>query len=474
MRKSFFTLMLAIVSSVWMTSGALCLVPASNAMYQPFATVFGTFVCVPIPCEPIDEYPCPACLTLALQTSNSLYYLTTDNADIQTQLEAIEYHLSEGAGITGTVSGTPYTEGNYDYIKVSGIDTNDAPLRLNTLCDEWNIAKISNAMGPLDEIHTVKSVLGTDTIIQMQRYIKLFEAGLYKGALREGTNSDIYYIPSGSAHEYLLYNFNANVGDTLSNLWYGGSAERCPNGYNATVLSISEETPRVFTIEVEYIISDSDGDHIDPWIVFWTEGVGLLDGPAGQFCPGPDCACSCGQVVLCAYKNGEHIYTSALGEQYGCEYNHDPYLIPVDTIPLYVKDNSGSSTIDPIDPNQIIATLRGDMLNIKVLFSLDIINLSLSRTSISMNAPARKRSQKMETFQNEWSEQLIEEGIYTLVLTNPSWDYYISGTFDFYPIKEALEQTDTSTYAHKKLLRDGQILILRGNRTYTLTGQEVK
>ena len=142
--------------------------------------------------------------------------------------------------------------------------------------------------------------------------------------MREGTNRDIYYIPSSSAHEYLLYNFNANVGDTLSNLWYGGSAERCPNGYNATVLSISEETPKVFTVEVEYILSDSDGDHIIPWLVYWTEGVGLSDGPVGQFCPGPDCACSCGQVVLCAYKNGEHIYTSEWGEQYGCEYNSIP------------------------------------------------------------------------------------------------------------------------------------------------------
>jgi hypothetical protein len=113
MKKIIFTILLTIVSNVWTTSKALCLSPIPDAVYQPFATVSGTFVSVPIPCEPIDEYPCPACLTLALQTSDRLYYLTADNADIQTQLEAIEYQLSLTTNITGSVSGTPYTEGSY-------------------------------------------------------------------------------------------------------------------------------------------------------------------------------------------------------------------------------------------------------------------------------------------------------------------------------------------------------------------------
>ena len=348
-----------------------------------------------------------------------------------------------------------------------GCEHNSIPIQ--SLCDEWNIAKISNAMGPYEEIHTVKAALSTDTIIGTQKYVKLFEAGLYKGALREGKNRDIYYIPNGSAHEYLLYNFNANVGDTLSNLWYGGSAEQCPNGYNATVLSISEETPRVFTVEVEYILSDSEGDHIDPLVVFWTEGVGLFDGPAGQICPGPDCACSCGQVVLCAYKNGEQVYTSDLGKKYGCEYNYDPYLTPDDTIPLYIKDNPGTSTVDPADPNLIYAVLRNDMLIIRDFTGVEIF-LTLSRNG-SLFGPRLARSvQAQQSFADSTSVELTEEGTYEIELTSESWNYIVVGSFDFNKTHEAVEIIPSERPAASKILRNGQLLIRIGDQLYTPSG----
>ena len=47
--------------------------------------------------------------------------------------------------------------------------------QINSLCDEWNIAKISNAGGPIETIHTVKAVLGSDTVIESQNYVKLIE-----------------------------------------------------------------------------------------------------------------------------------------------------------------------------------------------------------------------------------------------------------------------------------------------------------
>ena len=42
MRKSFLTLMLAIVSSVWMLSGATCLTQAPDELYWSYITVSGT------------------------------------------------------------------------------------------------------------------------------------------------------------------------------------------------------------------------------------------------------------------------------------------------------------------------------------------------------------------------------------------------------------------------------------------------
>ena len=160
--------MLTIVSSVWTTSMALCLSPIPDAVYQPFATVSGTFASVPIPCEPIDEYPCPACLTLALQTSDRLYYLTADNADIQTQLEAIEYQLSLTTNITGSVSGTPYTEESYEYIRVQAVDTNSASLRLPSLCDEWNVWYESfESYGPVNFNQVVKYAHQRATVCQI-------------------------------------------------------------------------------------------------------------------------------------------------------------------------------------------------------------------------------------------------------------------------------------------------------------------
>ena len=341
-----------------------------------------------------------------------------------------------------------------------------------SLCDEWNVMEVSLVTSPEEIYHTVTQRLTKDTIIaypsyyNFTPYARLEENGKYKGAMREEGYGKIYYIPAGSAHEYLLYKFNAKVGDRLRNLWYGGDPERCPNGYNATVLSISDETPRVFTIEVEYILSDSDGEHIIPWTIYWTEGVGLSDGPAGQSCPGPDCACSCGQVLLCAYKNGEQVYVSDMGEQYGCVYNYDPYSTPADTIPLYAQDDPGSSTVDPVDPNQVVATLQGDQLTIHENMGVDITY------SLNHEAPAQMPSQhkalQSNTFRDEVTIQITESGEYLLQLTNPSWGYTIYGRFNFAP--QGLGSIPSYSTPQKVLL-NGQILILRGDRTYTLIGQ---
>ena len=347
------------------------------------------------------------------------------------------------------------------------------PKAIKTLCDEWNVLEVSNVgCGYCEKYRTYNSRLTTDTVIGGLLYSQLIEDGAYKGALREGTNRDIFYIPSGSTHEYLLYNFNAQVGDKLTNLWYGGDPERCPNGYNATVLSISDETPRVFTVEVEYIISDSQGEHIIPWLIYWTEGVGLSDGPAGQFCPGPECTCSCGQVLLCAYKNGEQVYVSKMGEQYGCEYNYNPDSTPSDTIPLFIKDGPGSSTVEPVDPNLIYATLTKDVLSVYAKEKTEI-SFVLYKAPKTNQVPATKRTMKSASFTGSLSTTLTESGTYTMELTSPAWGYTVFGTFE-YQVPQAVENTSANAPSATKILRDGQLLLMYQEQMFNVQGRRIK
>lgn len=315
MRKMIFTLMLAIVSSGWMANEASnwCM-PSVRTLTEPWIEVSGTFQAEGFPCEPGEI--CLPCLTIVLVTSDKTYYLVTDEGQLIDQLDTIPL------GTKATVSGIPFEQGSYDYIQVSHIET-DQTSQLPSLCDEWNILEVSNVTcGGCEEYRTYHSQLTKDTIIQMQRYAQLIEDGAYRGALREGLNRDIYYIPAGSAHEYLLYAFNAQEGDQLTNLWIGGSPADSPDGWAMTVEEIQETTPRTFVLSTGYTHTD-EGIENYPLYITWIEGVGM-DGPVGdKRCVG--CADSRAYGVLCAYKNGEHIYTSDLGEQYGCVYNRHTF-----------------------------------------------------------------------------------------------------------------------------------------------------
>ena len=191
-------------------------------------------------------------------------------------------------------------------------------------------------------------------------------------------------------------------------------------------------------------------------------------GPVGMDCF--YCACSCGQTVLCAYKNGEQVYVSDMGEQYGCVYNYDPYA-PSDTIPLfsYTGDDPGSSTVDPVDPNQVVATLKGNELTIRENSGVDVTY------SLQHNAPAKMPSQnkapQSNSFRNEVTVQITESGEYLLLLTNPSWGYSIYGDFIYTP--QGIISVHSSS-APQKVLQNGQMIILRGEKVYTVTGQEVR
>ena len=461
MRKSFFTLMLAIVSSVCMMKAA-CLMQAPEAMYQPFETVSGTLTSIGFPCE--GEEPCPTCLTIALVTDAKTYYLSTSDAQMQAQLDELEMQLP----LRATISGTPFVNGSFDFIKVLSVSVVNS--LLPSLCDEWNVWYESfESFGPISFDKVVKYRLTTDTIINGQRYVKLTsdKDSPYLGAMREGNNRDIYYVPEGSTNEFLLYAFNAQVGEVLNDLYLGGFEAK---GYSGRVEAISDGSPRLFTIRVLY----PAGMGVEPgesFSVTWIEGVGSPETPYGlAVVPVP--ADIGVYTLLCAYKNGEQIYVSEMGAEYGCEHDQTPE--PTDTIPLYsyAGDNPGSSTVDPVDPNQVLVTLKGDELTIRESSGEEIM-MALSLNQGDASVPAFNRVQRTQSFQNELTVTLTEEGLYRLELSNPSWGYNIFGTFNYPQRKDAIDQNVVPTPAAQKIIRNGQLLIRKGEKIYTVQGAEV-
>ena len=143
MKKILMTLMLAIVSSLWiMSEGASCLTQAPNNLQSSYITVSGTIQWLDNPCE--EGEVCPACITPAIVTSDKTYYLSSSNQEVQDFLDRIEmapvpaiYLLPLQASATGI----PYTQGSFDFLVVNNLNSlyiqyfSDQRGSINSLCD---------------------------------------------------------------------------------------------------------------------------------------------------------------------------------------------------------------------------------------------------------------------------------------------------------------------------------------------------
>lgn len=468
MKKIILTCLLAIASSVWTMSKAFCMAAyTTNETVQ--TTMNGYLLMEGMPCE--DGEPCANCLTFALETGNGLYYLVTEDEQINNTLNAL---MMNELPRQATITGVPFKQGSFDYIQV--YDITIGAYRLRHLCDEWNVMEFRyNWDAAPDEYRTIKYRLTTDTIIicptcysENYIYVKLEENGKYKGAMREDVYGHIHYIPAYSTNEYLLYAFNAEVGDTLNNVWIGiVSYDELSIIQSVTVKDILPTTPRTFIldIECEYPSNPPSKEHKE---LKWIEGVGFPNSPDGEYFP--SLAGGFSSILLCAYKNGEQIYTSEYGEMYGCEYNRENN--PADTIPLYIKDGPGSSTVEPVDPNEIVALLQKDQLSIYEYIDKELTLVLTIGTS--NNLPARARQRTNDTFLHNMSVQLTEEGLYTIQLTNPEWDYIIEGKFMYPYDYQAIEATEVPVSLERKILRDGRLLIMHNSRLYTPMGIQVQ
>ena len=457
-KKMIFTFVLAIASSVWMTSEGACLPSVHTVTLGGMRYYPGKLVKAPLPCEP--DRDCPTCQALALEFDGRLCFLTPYTEYAQSLLEAIDQQWKEN--LKANVYGIGFNTGNAMYIEVYGIQVSE--FGLFALCDEWNI--IVEPFDYFSSYYTYKQQLTTDTIIDNKPAIKLQQGDKYLGALTEGLQSSVFFFPANSTKWYTLYVFDAYVGEEYPNVWIGGSEERYPEGgYKAMVERINEDT-----IFLKLTCNNPDFERH----MIWIKGVGMETGPVGWGClPGDPVDPT--PALLCAYKQGQQVYASYLSEKYGCEYNagpDGPHTSTTDTIPLYARDDSGSSTVDPVDPNQIYATLTGDVLTVHNRTGAQV-TFTLNNTSVNNVAARVRKNGQPASFTESISVELSEDGLYEIWLTSEEWNYTVFGTVNYIRSGTDVIKEDT-TSTTKKLLRGTQILIEREGKTYMITGQESK
>ena len=129
-------------------------------------------------------------------------------------------------------------------------------------------------------------------------------------------------------------------------------------------------------------------------------------------------------------------------------------------------------TVDPVDPNQIYATLTGDVLTVHNRTGAQV-TFTLNNTSVNTVAARARTNAEPVSFTESISVELSEDGIYEILLTSEEWNYSVFGTINYVRSATTITKQDPASTT-KKVLRGTQILIEREGKTYTLTGQEVK
>ena len=342
-------------------------------------------------------------------------------------------------------------------------------------CDTWNVFVENGSVYPPHE-ETYRYQLAQDTVIGEHTYTAVvskaindaLDAPHYVAAVRFTDDRKVYIYYDNA--EYLLYDFNVQEGDELEVFAGINNYTSDIKTYKCTVTSIEQYAcvgcPAAITLEVH--------NHPNDFREFyrqtqWIEGVGDINGFLNGLNGYINIPGNAAEYLLCAYKEGVQVYTSKYGEAFGCEFN-GVHTEDVDTIPLYTGDGPGSSTIDPVDPNQVVVTLNGNELNIKES-SGDEINYTLVLNK-NKQAPTKEQTVQDNSFIHSVSIELTESGYYTLRLTNPKWTNGLVGHFQY--INTAIEEVQSDEKCNAKILCNGHLLIRVGERLYTPTGMQIQ
>lgn len=316
---------------------------------------------------------------------------------------------------------------------------------------QWTLDRWQEEKGIVS--HSISScIVQGDTVINDKTYRNIVDGDFIAPIRQEGKKIYVHL----NDKDFLLYDFGLEVGDSIPA--YGGY------GYDPNNELPEIEVDRVVRIDSVTLLDGRKAkvffyEYRSPDIEYvGDEEFGVLNPIFGEQ------ACTCldrGQSMCCSL-NGKPIYGAC-----GNLHEND-----VDTIPMFIKDGPGTSTVEPVDPNQITVVLNGDQLTIHEYLGTEI-SYVLTKAPSGNNMPARNRKMASDTFSESVSIQLTESGLYTLTLTSPDWDYSIVGTFE-YDALQGVEIVETSVPAAQKILRDGQLFIRKGDKTYTVQGIEIK
>lgn len=202
-------------------------------------------------------------------------------------------------------------------------------------CDTWNVL-YHGWYGPSDEPYmplTRIFQLGQDTIINemtyqtLSRYFSLDpqKAKSYVAALRFTDDKKVFIHYDNT--EYLLYDFNVQIGDTLQifgGIDYYKDSKTLPHIITA-IDTLEDGRLRIKSDAVVIMYPGEEWSYESKYHKTWIEGIGSLNGIVQNSATSRIGAGT--SQLLCGYYNDECTYTTddPYYTPYGCVYN-DPIL----------------------------------------------------------------------------------------------------------------------------------------------------
>ena len=209
----------------------------------------------------------------------------------------------------------------------------------DTWCDTWNVLSHGYRLDmPLYGANTMMYQLEEDTTINQHAYIKLVYSytnnstteNWYSGALRFTEDKKVYIYYDNA--EYLLYDFNVQVGDTLD-VFAGVEYYNFHNIYPHIVTNVVTIDDGRLQVYLDAIVRDEYLNQEEKFPKTWIEGVGSIDGIVHN-----NAILGVGgngkSLLLCAYHNNECRYTTENPEYtpLGCVYNEGDVINAVEHV----------------------------------------------------------------------------------------------------------------------------------------------
>ena len=210
---------------------------------------------------------------------------------------------------------------------------------LTEWCNQWNVLLHTSRQGmPIYDPHTMIYQLEEDTIINQQVYTKLTcsysdqstAISWYEAALRFTEDKKVYIYYDDT--EYLLYDFDVQIGDTLQ-IFAGIDYYNFHNTYPHIVTAVDTLENGRLQVQLDVVVRDEYANQEEVFQKIWIEGVGSIDGIIHNnsiICVGGNGV----RVLLCAYSDGDCVYTTDNPKYtpYGCVYNEGDVINTVTSV----------------------------------------------------------------------------------------------------------------------------------------------